>query len=85
MIREAGTNETSGEDGLAFFGSLVGESQFRIPKFQPEIMFSNMFPLVFVELEYHSEWCTLKTPSIRVYVVIIRWSRDVIIVFLLFV
>ena len=53
MIREDDANETSGEDGLALLGSLVGESQLRIPKFELEIMLSHMLPLVSVELEYH--------------------------------
>ena len=57
-------------------GSLVGESQLRIPKLEPDIIFSNRVPLVSVELEYHGEWCALKSPSIRVSVVIIRWSRE---------
>ena len=39
VIREADANETSGEDGLALPGSLVGESQLRIPKFEPETTF----------------------------------------------
>ena len=43
MIKEA--DETSRDDGLALLGSLVGESQLRIPKFESEIMFSNMVPL----------------------------------------
>ena len=55
VIREAAVNETSGEDRLALPGSLVGEFQLRIPKFEPEIMFSNMVPLVSVELKYHAE------------------------------
>ena len=55
VIREADVNETSGEDGLALLGSLVGESQLRIPKFEPEIMFSNMLHLISVDLEYHAE------------------------------
>ena len=55
VIREADANETSGEDGLTLLGSLVGESQLRIPKFEPEIMLSNMLPLVSVEPEYHDE------------------------------
>ena len=76
VIRENGANETSGEDGLAFPGSLVGESQLRIPKLEPGIIFSNWVSLVSVELEYHAEWCALKSPSIRVSVVIIRWSRE---------
>ena len=45
MIRKADANETSGEDGLALLGSLVGEFQLRISKFEPEIMFPNMLPL----------------------------------------
>ena len=72
VIREADANETSGEDGLALPGSLVGESQLRIPKLEPETTFSSRVPLVSVELEYHAEWCALKSPSIRVSVVIIR-------------
>ena len=63
VIREADANETSGEDRLALIGSLVGESQIRIPKFDQEIMLSNKLPLVSVELEYHAEWCALKLPT----------------------
>ena len=74
LIREADANETSREDGLALPGSLVGEFQLRIPKLEPDIIFSNRVPLVSVELEYHAEWCALKSPSIRVLVVIMRWS-----------
>ena len=76
VIREADANEISGEDGLALPGSLVGESQLRIPKLEPDIIFFNMVPLVSVELVYQTEWCALKSPSIRVSVVIIRWSRE---------
>ena len=72
VIREADANETPGEDGLALPGSLVGESQLRIPKLEPDIIFSNRVSLISVELEYHAEWCALKSPSIRVSVVIIR-------------
>ena len=50
---------------------LVGESQSRTPKLEPDTTFSNRVPLVFVELEYHAEWCALKSPSIRVSVVVI--------------
>ena len=66
MIREYDANGTSGGDGLALPGSLVGESQLRIPKLEPYIIFSNMVPLVSIELEYHAEWCAMKSPSIRV-------------------
>ena len=55
VIREADANETYGEYGLALIGSLVGESQLRIQKFEPDIMFYNMVPLLYVELEYHVE------------------------------
>ena len=72
VISEADANETSGEDGLALPGSLVGESQLRIPKLEPDATFSNRVPLVYVEFEYHVEWCALKSLSIRVSVVIIR-------------
>ena len=64
MIREADANETSGEDGLALPVSLVGESQLRIPKLETDIILFNRVPLVYVELEYHVEWCALKSPSI---------------------
>ena len=67
MIREADANDISGEDGLVLLCILVGESQLRISKFEPEIMFSNMLPLVSVELEYHAEWCALKYPSMNKY------------------
>ena len=66
VIRETDANETSGEDGLELPGSLVGESQLRIPKLEPDIIFTNRVPRISVELEYHTEWCALKSPSIRV-------------------
>ena len=72
VVREDDANKTSGDDGLALSGSLVGESKLRIPKLEPDIIFSNRVPLVSVELE----WCALKSPSIRVSVVIIRWFRE---------
>ena len=56
VIREAAANETSGELGLALPGNLVGESQFRIPKLEPDNMLSNIVHLVSVELENHDEW-----------------------------
>ena len=72
VIREADANATYGEDGLALPGSLVGGSQFRIPKLEPYTTVSNRVPLVSIELEFHAEWCTLKSLSIRESVVIIR-------------
>ena len=48
-------NATSGKLGLTLPGNLVGESQFRIPKLEPDTMLSNIVPLVSVELEYHDE------------------------------
>ena len=78
-MREVDANETSGELGSAFGGTLVGLSQLSIPKLDPLIESSILFPLVSVELEYHAEWCALKSPSIRVSVVIIRCSREEVI------
>ena len=54
MIREDDANETCVEDGLALPGSIVSASQLRIPKLEPDIIFSNRVPLVYVELEYHA-------------------------------
>ena len=56
VIREADAYETSGKLGLALPGNLVGESQFRIPKLEPDTMLSYIVPLESVELEYHNEW-----------------------------
>ena len=76
VIREADANETSGEDGLALPGSLLGEFQLRILKLEPDIVFSNRVPLIYVELEYHAKLCALKSPSIRVSIIIIRWFSE---------
>ena len=77
VIRAADANETYGEDGLALLGSLFGESQLIILKFEPDIMFSNMLSFGSIELGYHAEWCALKSLSIRVSVMsVIRWSRE---------
>ena len=46
VIREADANETSGELGLALPGNLVGESQLRIPKFEPNTMLSNIIIII---------------------------------------
>ena len=56
VIRDADANEATGELGLALPGTLVGESQFRIPKLESDTMFSNIVPFQSVELEYHDEW-----------------------------
>ena len=55
MIREADANETSGELGLTLLGNLVGESQLRITKLEPNTMLSNIVPLESLEIEYHDE------------------------------
>ena len=52
-MREADSNETSGELGSAFGGTLVGLSQLSIPWLDPLIESSILFPLVSVDLEYH--------------------------------
>ena len=36
--------------------NIVGESQLRIPKLEPDTMLSNIVYLKSVELEYHDEW-----------------------------
>ena len=56
VIRKVDANETSGELGLALLGNLVGESQLRIPKLEPDTMLSNIVPLDYVQLKYHDEW-----------------------------
>ena len=76
MIREADANETCGEDGLALPGSLICESQLRIPMLEPDTIFSNRVSLVSLDLEYHAVWWALKSPRIGVSVVIIRWSTE---------
>ena len=56
VIREADANGTSGELGLVLPGNLVGESQLKLPKLEPDIMLFNIVPLESVEPEYHDEW-----------------------------
>ena len=50
VIRGANANETSAELGLVLAGNLVGESQLRIPKLEPDTNVSNIVPLEYVEL-----------------------------------
>ena len=76
VMREVDANETSGELGSAFGGTLVGLSQLSIPKFDPLIESSIFFPLVSVDLEYHDGWCALKSPRIRVSGVVRRCSIE---------
>ena len=51
MIRDTDANDTFGKYGLSLLGSLVGDSQLRIPKFELDITLSYMVPLVSVEIE----------------------------------
>ena len=51
VMREVDANETSGELGSAFGETLVGLSQLSIPKLDPLIESSILFPLVSVDLE----------------------------------
>ena len=53
MMREVDANKTSGELGSAFGGTFVGLSQLSIPKLDPLIESSILFPFVSVDLEYH--------------------------------
>ena len=55
VTREADANATSGELGLALPIYIVGESQLRIPKLEPDTMLSIIVPLESVELECHDE------------------------------
>ena len=57
VMREVDANETSGELGSAFGGTLVGLSQLRIPWSDPLIGSSILPPFVSVDLEYHDGWC----------------------------
>ena len=56
VMREADANDTSGELGSAFRGSLVGESLFRTAKLEMRIEFTSWLPLVYVVKECQSEW-----------------------------
>ena len=76
VMREVDANETYGERSSAFDGTLVGLSQLSIPKLDPLIESSILFPLVLVDLEYHDEWCALKSPRIRVSGVVRRCSIE---------
>ena len=75
-MREVDANETSGELCSAFSGTLVGPSQLSIPKLDPLIESSILFPLVSVDLEYHYGWCALKSPRIRMSGVVRRCSIE---------
>ena len=72
VMREVDANETSGELGSAFGGTLVGLSQLSIPKLDSLIESSILFSLVSVDLEYHDGWGALKSPKIRVSGVVRR-------------
>ena len=56
VMREADANDTSGELGSAFTGSLVGESVFRTEKLEMLIESVSWLPLVSVVPECKSEW-----------------------------
>ena len=53
---ETGANDTSGELGSAFPGSLVAESVFRTAKLEMLIESAIWLPLVSVVQECQSEW-----------------------------
>ena len=71
-MREVDANETYGELGSGFDGTLVGLSQLSIPKLDLLIKSSILFPLVSVDLGYHDGWCAFKSPRIRVSGVVRR-------------
>ena len=76
VMKEVDANETSGELGSAFGGTLVGLSQLNIPESDPLIESSILFPLVSVDLEYHDGWCALRSPNIMVSGVVRRCSIE---------
>ena len=55
-MREADANETSGELGSAFPGSLVGEPVFRTEKLEILTESTSWLPLLSVVPECQSEW-----------------------------
>ena len=55
-MREADANDTSGELGSAFPGSLVGESVFSTAKLEMLIESASWLPLEYVVPECQSEW-----------------------------
>ena len=62
-MREADANETSGELGSAFPGSLVGEFVFKTAKLEMLTESASWLPLVLVVPECQSEWCALKSQN----------------------
>ena len=56
VIREADANDTCGELGSAFPGSLVGKSVFRIAKMEILIESASWLPLESVGPGCQSEW-----------------------------
>ena len=76
VMWEANANETSGELGSAFGGTIVWVSQLRIPLSNPFIGSVNLLPLVSVDVEYQDGWCALKSPRIMVSCVIRRCSIE---------
>ena len=66
VIREEDANKTSDELGAALLDSLVGVSQFRMPKSVLQIASAKFFLLVSVDVTCKDEWCALKSPSTRV-------------------
>ena len=54
----------------------MGLFKLSIPKLDPLIESSILFPLVSVDLEYNDGWCALKPPRIRVSGVVRRCSIE---------
>ena len=51
--RDGDASEMSGELGLPFLGTLVGDSVFRLPKFELSISSASELPLASVVTECH--------------------------------
>ena len=56
VMRDADANDTSGELGSAFPGSIVGESVFMTAKLEMLIESASWLPFVSVVPEFQSEW-----------------------------
>ena len=76
VMRDADSNETSGELVSALGGTLVGVSQLRIPWSDSLIDSAIFLPLVSVNPEYQEGWCALKSPRIRLSFVVRRCSIE---------
>ena len=76
VMRKVYANETFGELGSVFGGTLVGLFQLRIPLSESLIESAILLPLVLVDLDYQDGWCALKSPRISLSCVVRRCSIE---------